>query len=115
MLKNMNMVGFVAFIVGLILAVIAGIWFFNEAWVVVVLLLLGLLVGFINIPGKDATALLIAIVAVFTVGNVFASVTALDIGTYVGKILAMAGALIGPAAFVVAAKTIWAIGKGSKS
>ena len=111
---NKAMIGFWAFIIGLILAVIAGIWFPAETWVILVLLALGLIMGFLNISDKQSMMFLIAIIALLAVGNVFRSITALDIGKYLGHILTLVGALVTPAAFIVAAKSLWTIGKSTE-
>jgi hypothetical protein len=109
--KSMGMIGFWAFIIGLILAVVAGIFFYGDAWVIWALLILGLIIGFLNISDKESTAFLIATIALIVVGNVFTPITTLDIGKYLGQILTMVAALMAPAAIIVAVKTLWAVGK----
>jgi hypothetical protein len=111
--KNMAMIGFWAFVIGLILAVVAGFFFPHETWVILILLILGLVIGSLNISDKESTAFLIATIALIVVGNVFTPITTLDIGKYLGQILTLVAALMAPAAIIVAVKTLWAVGKPS--
>jgi hypothetical protein len=97
-------VGRWAFIVGLVLAVIAGL-FINAAWVVWVLAVLGVVVGLLNIGGSETGKFLIAAIA-FTV-----AATALNgiplIGGLIASIMGYVSAFVSGAMVVVALKQLF--------
>jgi hypothetical protein len=109
--NTLAMIGFWAFIVGLILAVIFGIFAPQTEWVIIVLVILGLIVGFLNITAKEITLFLVATIALIVVGNVFAPLTILGIGKFLGGILSLVATLMAPAAIIAAVKALWSVGK----
>ncbi len=109
--KVMGLVGFWSFIVGLVIAVIAGIVLPANPVAIIVLIVLGIVIGFLNITAKETPTLLMATIALIVVGNVFAPLTVLDIGKFIGNILSYIGTLVAPAAIIVAIKALWAVGK----
>jgi len=76
----LSMIGFWAFIVGLIIAVVAGIIMPQNGIIIIVLIVLGIIIGFLNITAKEIMLFLVATIALVVVGNVFAPLTVLDIG-----------------------------------
>jgi len=113
----MGMIGFWAFIVGLIIAVVVGIMAalgmaasFMSA-VIIVLIILGLIVGFLNITAKEILLFLVATIALIVVGGVFAPLKTLAIGLILDNILALIATLMAPAAIVAAIKALWAVGR----
>lgn len=111
---KLSQLGFWAFIIGLVLAVVAGIFFPSADWVIWVLLILGLIVGLLNISEKESGTFLLATIALIVVGNVFAPITALQIGETLDDILNLVAAFMSPAAIIVAVKALWVIGKTSE-
>jgi hypothetical protein len=109
--RVVGLVGFWAFIVGLIISVIAGLVLPGNAIVVLILVILGIVIGFLNISPKETHALLLAAIALIVVGNAFAPLKFLGIDTMIAGILAYITVLVAPAAVIAAIKTIWAIGK----
>jgi len=107
----LGMVGFWAFIVGLVIAFVAGIVFPQNPFIIVVLVILGLIIGFLNITAKEIMLFLVATIALIVVGNVFAPLTTLGIGALLGSILSYVATLMAPAAIVAAVKALWAVGK----
>ena len=106
----LGMIGFWAFIVGLIVAVVAG--FFPPSYIIIlVLLILGLVIGFLNITAKEILLFLVATIALIVAGNVFAPLKTLGIGAILGSILGNVAALMAPAAIVAAIKALWSVGK----
>jgi hypothetical protein len=75
------------------------------------LLILGLLIGFLNIADKEVTLFLVAVIALIVAGNVFAPVTTLDIGDKLNDIMRLIAALMAPAAVVVAVKALYQAAK----
>jgi len=97
-------VGKWAFIVGLVLAGVAGL-FFQVGWMVWVLAILGVIVGFLNITAEDTQSFLLAAIA-------FAlSATALNtipfVGGTIGNILGYVAAFVAGATIVAAVKTLF--------
>jgi hypothetical protein len=109
----LSKIGFWAFIIGLIIAIVAGLVSSlsdNEA-IITVLIILGLIVGFLNITAKEITLFLVATIALIVTSRVFSSFTVLNIGKYLDQILTLVATLMAPAAVVVAIKALWAVGK----
>lgn len=109
----LSKIGFFAFIIGLILCIIGG---FFESWpdntaVIVILIVLGLIVGFLNITAKEITLFLIATIALIVTGRVFGNLTFLGIGEYLDRALSLVATLMAPAAVVASIKALWAVGK----
>ena len=109
--RVVGLVGFWAFIVGLIISVIAGLVLPGNAIVVLILVILGIVIGFLNISPKETQALLLAAIALIVVGNAFAPLKFLGIDTMIAGILAYITVLVAPAAVIAAIKTLWLIGK----
>src|SRR4030043_2388257 len=113
----LSMVGFWAFIVGLVIAAAVGIMAalgmaasFMPA-VIIILIILGLIVGFLNITAKEILLFLVATIALIVAGGVFAPLNALSIGAMLDGILTLVATLMAPAAIVAAIKVLWAVGK----
>ncbi|MBN2459236.1 hypothetical protein JXB28_03035 [Candidatus Woesearchaeota archaeon] len=101
-----------AFIIGLLLAIIfaflgtSGAW---EQWAVLILALLGLLVGILNVTGKESHGFLLATIAFMLTFGAFASVVeTLGIPVLVSFFKLMQ-VFIAPAAFIVAIKALFGI------
>jgi hypothetical protein len=112
--KVVNMlskIGFCAFIAGLIVAIVGGAAWPQNTGIVIALIILGLIVGFLNITAKETLTFLVATIAVVVVGQVFAPLSLLSIGKYLDQILSYAATLMAPAAIVVAIKALWVVGK----
>jgi hypothetical protein len=113
----LSMVGFWAFIVGLVIAVVVGILAaLGMATaimpaIIIVLIILGLIVGFLNITAKEILLFLVATIALIVVGGVFAPLKTFSIGMILDAILALVATLMAPAAIVAAIKALWAVGK----
>jgi hypothetical protein len=110
---KLKFVGKWAFLVGLVVAVIASFLTGYETTVALVLFLLGLVVGFLNISEKDSNKFLLATIALLVGG--IASINALTIlgvvSTYLSAILGSFVAFVSAAALVVAIKAIFETGQ----
>ena len=106
-----NRIGFFAFILGFLIAIIAGVVAPANTGIVIVLIILGLLIGFLNISARETLTFLVATIALIVVGQVFAPLTILSIGKYLDQILSYVATLMAPAAIVVAIKVLWAVGR----
>ena len=113
----LSMIGFWAFIVGLIIAVVVGIMAaLGMATAImpaaiIILIILGLIVGFLNITAKEFMLFLVATIALIVVGGVFAPLKTFGIGAILDGILALVATLMAPAAIVAAIKALWALGR----
>lgn len=103
-------VGSWAFIIGLIIAIIAGFWPLGTA-MTSTLIILGLIVGFLNVTGKESNSFLFASLVLVVVTSTGA--TALSTIKFVGPMLQnMFSAMmlfIIPAAVIVALKAIYSL------
>jgi len=106
---NLKFVGKWAFLVGLVIAVIASFLTGYATTVALVLFVLGLVVGFLNISEKDSNKFLVANIALLTGG--IASISAVSIlgivSSYLNTILGSFVAFVSAAALVVAIKAIF--------
>ena len=104
-----KLIGKWAFLIGLIIAVIAGFVAGYATTIAAVLFILGLIVGFLNITEKDSTKFLVAAIALLTGG--IASISALSmLGIVIGYVNAIIGnfvAFVSAAALVIAIKAVF--------
>ena len=114
----LGMIGFWAFILGLVIAVVVGIMAALGmagaglmSAVIIILIILGLIIGFLNITAKEILLFLVATIALIVVGGVFAPLSTFGIGAILDNILALIATLMAPAAIVAAIKTLWTVGK----
>lgn len=103
----MAKIGSWAFLVGVIISIIAGFFTLNPTWVAV-LIVLGLIVGLLNITAKESGAFLLATISLVIVaafgGNILGAVHAV-----LQKILNALIVFVIPATIVVAIRAIFAI------
>ncbi|MBI2507562.1 hypothetical protein HYV89_01280 [Candidatus Woesearchaeota archaeon] len=93
---------------GLVLAVIFG--FTGSQSMNWLLVLLGLVVGFLNITEKEVITFLVAAIALMSAGS--ANLTALgQLGSVFGSILQSVVVFVAPAAVVVAVKAVYGTGR----
>jgi len=107
----LGFIGFWAFIVGLIIAVVGGILSPANTVLVVILIILGLIVGLLNITGKEILLFLVAAIALIVVGRVFEPLSLLGIGEILDNIVSYIAIFMAPAAVVAAIKALWSVGK----
>ncbi|HIH42161.1 TPA: hypothetical protein HA246_00790 [Candidatus Woesearchaeota archaeon] len=99
--------GHLAFIAGVIVAIIAGISssILEEHVVTLVLVVLGLVVGFMNITSEEYTGFLVAAIALMVAG--VADVLSIPyVGEILNNILRNIAKFVAPAALVVALKAV---------
>jgi hypothetical protein len=99
------------FILGVVIAIISGLAYqamdpASAQYITVVLVVLGLVVGFLNIKDKEITNFLIAVIAIVAVGaanlqDIFI------IGPYLARMVLNVAAFVAPAALVVALKSVY--------
>jgi zinc transporter ZupT len=101
---NRELIGKWAFIIGLVLAVLAGI-FFQPGWAIWVLAILGVIVGLLNVTAEETRGFLLASIALTL------SATALNtlpvIGTVLSYVLPVVVAFVAGGMIVVALKELF--------
>jgi uncharacterized membrane protein len=110
----MDMIGKWAFIIGVILAIAVGLLGAMNTTVIVILMILGLIIGFLNVTGKEAAQFLIAGVSIVIAGS-------LGTGAFVGidnavtktlvNIFAAISILVVPAVIIVAIREVFVLAK----
>lgn len=113
--KLFGYIGLLAFFVGIILAIVGGIGYHDNSGVTLTLVIVGILVGLLNITGKEVLPLLIAAIALIVVGLTKGFLPLDDLGGEAGtKINAIVGYLatfMAPAAVISAFRAIWAVAR----
>lgn len=110
-------VGNYSFIIGVIISVVLGIFSLGPAtpWLASLLVVLGLVVGFLNVAGKETKEfLLVAVVLIIAAAMGGASATlggVQYIGQYLSGIFTQVLAFVVPATVIVALKDIWGLGQ----
>jgi hypothetical protein len=127
-------VGFLAFIAGIVLSIVAGIMVEPRtitqvrpeilsgpakhpetvAHVVLALAILGIIVGLLNITAKEVMLLMVAAIALLVVGQAgtfdILDRIARGFGTHITDILTYFGKLMTPAAVIAAVRALFAVG-----
>ena len=109
--KILSFIGFWCFIAGIIAAIVCGLVIPKNETVIIVLVILGIIIGLLNITAKEIMLFLLATIALIVAGNVFAPLTMLGVGAILGNMLSYVATLMAPAAVVAAIKALWAVGK----
>lgn len=104
-----EIIGKWAFIIGLILAVIAG--FIVVPYITLIFLVLGLIVGFLNVTDKESNAFLVATIALTVGASAAVSTLAATMGSYLTAILTNIVTFVVPAILVVAIKAVYGLAK----
>src|SRR5512136_2382226 len=106
-------IGLLAFLGGMILSVVGGIWWREYSSITLALVIMGILVGFLNITGKEVLPLLIAAIALIVVGLTKGFAPLDDIGGHAGLrlngIVAYMAIFVTPAAIISAIRAVWAV------
>ena len=109
--SSMAKIGSWSFIFGVLIAIGAGVIGSKDPIVISLLIALGVVVGFLNVTGKETTAFLLASVSLVIVttqgSDYFGKVVTL--GTYLVNIFGSIMTFVVPATIVVAMKAIYAL------
>ncbi len=122
---DLEKIGGYAFLLGVIIAVIAGLAAgmlstTQAGYVALVLVILGLIVGFLNIKDKQITNFLVAAIALMVLGIAtgdvatggLAVIDKLYAGKFLVSIVANIAVFVAPAALIVALKEVYNIASG---
>ncbi|MBI2558352.1 hypothetical protein HYW20_03440 [Candidatus Woesearchaeota archaeon] len=101
-----------AFVIGVLVAVLIGLFSSKlsgdvKGWLVLLLVVLGLIVGFLNVSEKESTPFLVAAAALLVTGTAGDTLMIIPtIGDYLSGIVKAIAVFVAPAAIVVALKSI---------
>jgi hypothetical protein len=108
-------IGSYSFILGIFLAIISGLLPSMgglQSYIPLALLILGFLVGLLNISGKESTNFLIAAIALMLTQNATSGVALIPlVGAYLVSVLNNLSVFVAPAALIVALKDILQMAK----
>ena len=107
----MDKVGRICFIIGVIVAIIAG--FFPWIYIFPILTILGLIVGFLNVKTSEVQSFLLAGVSLVIISAFGADLinTIPVIGGFMSRIYIALLSFVGPATLIVALKSIFGMAK----
>ena len=101
-----------SFIVGTVIAVLIGLFSGSltdavKGWLILLLVVLGLIVGFLNVTEKETTPFLIASIALIATGTAGDTLSIIPVvGGYISGIVKAVSVFVTPGAIVVALKAI---------
>ncbi len=104
-----NLIGAWAFLIGVILAVIIGLLGVTSNIILGILVILGLVVGLMNVGAKDVNTFLLAAVVLVIVS--YMGSEALEVITWVKNILSSLLIMFVPATVIVALKSVFSIAR----
>ena len=112
--KNMAKIGRISFVVGMIIALLSGLYIGYTAeglnkFVISILIILGFIIGLINVTQKETVPFIVAVISIFLVlslGGDFLKVVD-TFGPYFDGILKTMMILFIPSMIIVALKIIW--------
>ncbi|MBS3126489.1 hypothetical protein J4453_03565 [Candidatus Woesearchaeota archaeon] len=114
-------VGHYSFIIGVIIAIVLGLALplgsDTTVWLTSILVVLGLIVGFLNVTGKETKEFLTVgtiLVIVAFAGNASTTLNqVIYLGQYLSGIFSAMLAFVVPSVVVVALKDVWALGQNN--
>jgi len=113
--KLSSYIGLLAFFVGIILAIVGGIGYHDNSGITLTVVIVGILVGLLNITGKEVLPLLIAAIALIVVGLTQGFLPLNDLGgeagTKINAVVAYLATFMAPAAVISAFRAIWAVAR----
>ena len=113
---EMKQFGHYSFILGVVLAIVLGLFTFSGQTrniVLLALVVLGLIVGFLNITKSEINEFLIASIMIVVGASVFNNIAGVVpyVGEYLKEIMLYLSMFIVPSALIVAFKAIYDLGK----
>jgi len=109
---DLQRIGHYAFLVGAIIAILAALFSgaISDVAVVTTLVILGIIVGILNITVQETTPFLVATIALLLAGVVNLGIIPV-VGVYIRAILSNLVVFVVPAAVIVALKAIWLLAR----
>ena len=112
--RILGYIGLAAFCVGVVLAIVYGIVSRDNAGVTLTLVIVGIIVGFLNITRREVVLLLVATVALIVVGKTgFTPLNDLvsGLGNSLNGIVSYLAIFMAPAAVISAFRAMWAVAR----
>jgi hypothetical protein len=106
-----NIIGGWAFVIGIVIAILIGIGVPLTDTVVAVLVVLGIIIGLLNISDKEVNAFMMASIAVLLAAYIGGSVLSKVPFVSLGNALMSIEAMVVPAIIIVALKEVFEIAK----
>lgn len=107
---NMEKVGRYLFLLGLVISVIAGAFYAApDLYVVAGLFVLGIIVGVLNVTGKEVQSFLLGTVALLLVGNSLSLLSTLPFGSQIAGIIQHFVVFVAGGALIVALKEVYSV------
>ncbi|MBI3412806.1 MAG: hypothetical protein HY051_01865 [Candidatus Aenigmarchaeota archaeon] len=100
-----------SFIAGVVIVILVSLLSIEAGLVTTMLVLLGVIVGLLNVRDKDTTHFLVAVIALAAAGNANLNIVPLA-GGQLQNILRNIGIFVAPAAVIVALKAIYEMASG---
>ncbi len=107
---NIKGIGSYAFLGGVTIAILAGLLNLTSGAAILVLVILGLIVGFLNITQEETVGFLVAAIALIVAGTAKLSVIPV-VGALLQAVLSNITVLVAPAAIVVGLKEVYTLAK----
>lgn len=115
-------IGELAFIIGIVLAIIAGVAAPGNGLAILALVVLGIIVSVLNITAREVVTVLVASIALISVGSIsgipggaFGPLDALTkpvlVGTWLNAMVAYLAVFMVPVAVISAVRAVWAVGR----
>jgi len=110
MVKTWGWISFILFCLGVILAVIGGIFMPSSVLIAAILVVFGFIIGLIHVlidkEGHGLVILLLATIAILSMTAAFAPLSVMGIGSIASSILVNFAALMAPVALIAAIKAL---------
>jgi hypothetical protein len=110
MRKEVWITGFIAFALGILIAIAGSIIAPRSTVIILILVVLGLIVGILNVTKKETVTLLVATIALVVVGDVLDPIKNTEIGSLFDNMLSLIATFMAPAAIIAAIKALVSIG-----
>jgi hypothetical protein len=112
--RILTILGAVAFFAAMILAIIGGFWVRDNGTIVLILVIMGIFVGFFNITSKELMLFLVAAIALVVSGTGgFEELNKLTtgFGDSINAIVRYIANFMAPAAIINAVKVVWQVAR----
>lgn len=110
MRKEIWIIGFIAFALGLLTAIAGSIIAPKSTVVILILVGLGIIVGILNVTKKETITFMVATIALVVVGDVLDPIKHTELGSLFDNMLSLIATFMAPAAIIAAIKTLVSVG-----
>jgi hypothetical protein len=116
MKNTAGIISSILFAIGIIISIVAAFVAEQNDIVVIILVIIGVIVGALNIKTKQIVPIMVAAISLIAAGGVFDIMEAISVGELLNDILSLFAVIAAPIAAIMAAKLLWSVGfPGEKS